>query len=602
MPSDAKPPLSANSEAHAELARAVEAVSRGNLSLAEGLCLNILNTTPDFAQALSLLAEVCWQQQRISEALEYSTHAVEVAPDDALVLNNHADLLNRYDRPTDALAAAEQALTLHPDLAEAHVNRATALASLFRFNEARKALDHALTLKRELKPVVYGNLVLLHGAEGQYQTARKFADAAAEEFPGVYELALNRHRLSMYTPGMTRQEERDRTRAFWDATPTPGKDTVKKNTSIVSSDSRPLRVGYFSADFKKHPVSMFLKPVLQRHDSAAFYTVLYDVTPEPDDYSQVIRALANEYHCGLEQSDTELAQSIADDEIDLLVDLTGVFNNNRLNVFRYKPAPVQAMWIGYSGTSALTEMDYVIADRYVCPDDADADFTESIVRLPDHYLCHEAADIAVSPRNPFVQATSGVTFGNFNNHMKLNSDVIRVWSEILKRVPNSKLYLKAPGLKSSELRRHVRRQFEARGVESNRLKISGPLSAEAHMSAYNEVDIALDPFPYCGTTTTVDALSMGIPVVTLVGERWVQRTSYGFLKGMGWESLCASTEQEYMDIAIGLAKNPARLQALKASGREKFVTSPVCDPDRFTRTLEDAYRMMWKQYCESRTS
>lgn len=599
MPSDAKPPLSAHAEADAELLRAADAVSRGDLCLGENLCLHILNVAPDFAQALSLLAEIRWQQQRTTEALEYSTLSVTAAPKDAMVLNNRADLLNRYDRPVEALQAAEAALTLDPDLAEAHVNRGTALTSLFRFTEAKKVFEHALALKKELRAVVYGNLIILHGAEGQYQTARKFADTVVEEFPGVYALALNRHRFSMYTPSITRRVERDTTKAFWDATPAPEKEAVKKNISIDASTNRRLRVGYFSADFRNHPVSRFLKPVLQRHDSKKIHTVLYDVTPKSDDFSPVIRELADDYHCGLQQSDAELAQSIADDRIDLLVDLTGVFNNNRLNVFRYKPAPVQAMWIGYSGTSGLTEMDYVIADNFVCPNDADADFMESIVRLPDHYLCHEAADITVLPRNPFAQSTSGVTFGNFNNHMKLNSDVIRVWSEILKRVPNSKLYLKAPGFKSSELRQHVRRQFEARGVDNSRLKVSGPLSLEAHMSAYNEVDIALDPFPYCGTTTTVDALSMGIPVVTLVGERWVQRTSYSFLNGMGWESLCASTEKEYMDIAIGLAKNPSRLQALKASGREKFVGSALCDPDRFTKNLENAYRMMWQQYCES---
>lgn len=598
MSSDTDPLAIGPHQPESELLKVVAVLNSGDVERAEQLCFGILENNPNFALAMSLLAEIYMRQGRVSDALKYSEQAVAAAPNDAAVLNNHAGLLNRSERSAEALEMADAALRLEPDLAEAHGNRASALVRLFRFAEARKALELALELKEELKPLISGIFVLLYGEEGQYKTARKLADAIANENPGVLEFALNRHRFTMYTPSLSRREERESTIALWNATP-KSSDVVVRSTPRDYAPNRPLRIGYFSADFKKHPVSEFLKPVLQRHDPSHFQTILYDVTPEPDDVSQVIKGLADKYHRGVEQSDYELAQTISDDDVDLLVDLTGVFNDNRLNVFRYRPAPLQLMWIGYSGTSGLTEMDYVIADDYVCPRDADADFVEKIVRLPHHYLCHEIRDVPAFPFNPFAQVSAGITFGNFNNHMKLNTDVIRVWSEILKRVPNSNLYLKAAGFSNANIRTHVRRQFEARGIESQRLKITAHIVGDAHMNAYNEVDIALDPFPYCGTTTTVDALSMGVPVVTLVGERWVQRTSYGFLTGMGWGSLCATTEQEYMDIAIGLAQNPAQLRSMKAEGREKFLASPLCDPDRFTKELEAAYRTVWQQHCEN---
>jgi predicted O-linked N-acetylglucosamine transferase (SPINDLY family) len=176
--------------------------------------------------------------------------------------------------------------------------------------------------------------------------------------------------------------------------------------------------------------------------------------------------------------------------------------------------------------------------------------------------------------------------------MKLNADVIGVWAEILKRVQGSLLFLKTGKFSNKILRQHIRQQFEARGIDGERLILKSLLPRDEYLAAYNEIDIALDPFPYCGTTTTIDALSMGVPVVTLIGERWIQRTSYGFLKGMSMEFLCARTEQEYMNIAIELAGDKERLSEMKVEGRRKFIESRICDPVLFTEHLENAYRSM----------
>lgn len=578
--------------------QAVASYSAGNIVEAERLCIEIQSLDSTYAHALGLLSAIRVHQNRLDEALTFSTQAVALAPDDATLINGYADVLNRTEKPSEALAKADMALGLRPDFAEAYINRGIALTAQYRFTEARKAFDRALSLNPNLKAIVLGNLALLHGEEGQYETSRKYSDAVAAENPGNYAYAFIRYRFSMYTPSVTRREERERTETVWICAPAIAQPVHRQSPPNLVPD-RKLKVGYFSSDFKRHPVAMFLEPVLARHDRAQFETRLYDTTPNPDAFSEVIKGLADGYHCGLNQADEVLAQTIADDGVDILVDLTGLFQNCRLNVFRYRPAPVQASWIGYSGTSGLEEMDYVIADKHVCPSDADADFVESIIRLPDHYLCFEAHDVPMLPAGAWSPRPAGVTFGSFNNHMKLNSDVVRVWAEIIKRVPNSRLYLKAPKFGNSELRQHIRKQFEARGVDRGRLTFSGPVDAQAHLNAYNEIDIALDPFPYCGTTTTVDALSMGVPVVTLVGERWVQRTSYSFLTGMGWDSLCASSEQEYMDIAIKLAQNRTQLQGMKAKGRQQFLASPMCDPDRFTRNLETAYQTMWKDHCSS---
>ena len=580
----------------ATFGEAVAAYSQGDLERSETLCATILRGDPNHAHTLNLLAAVRMNQNRRQDALSVSSRAIQLAPHDEIIWTGRSDILNRCQDPQGALQAADEALRLSSSLAQALINRGIALVALYRFSEAKDSLQKAQEISPELKPVVQGNLVLLHGEEGQYETARKIADSLAIEYPEDHGFAVIRARFSMYTPSISRREEFERTTAAWQARPGLPAPLCSPE-SMDRTPSRKLRVGYFSSDFKDHPVAHFLKPVLSRHEKNNFETVLYDVTPDSDHVGKEIRSLGDSYHCGLDQTDDELAKTITDDKIDILVDLTGQFKDNRLNVFRFRPAPIQASWIGYSGTSGLPQMDYVVADSYVCPPDADNDFSEKIVRLPNHYLCFDPETVRDEHLSLPSDETGGVVFGSFNNHMKLNTEVIRVWSEILKRVRGARLFLKTGRFENVALRQHVRQQFESLGVTGDQLMLKGHLPRDKHLTAYNDIDIALDPFPYCGTKTTVDALSMGVPVITLVGERWVQRTSYGFLAGMGMEDHCVKTERDYIDKAIELAVDVQRLREMKTLGREKFITSPLCAPSTFTKHLETAYRSMWHAYC-----
>jgi protein O-GlcNAc transferase len=579
----------------------LSAHTKGDMVAVEHFCDLILETQSDHALALNLMAIVRAQQNRVTDALELSDRAVALAPDDAGIWAGRAEILIRWGRYNDALSTSDSALELDPELVSAHINRGVALLSLFRFREARTAFDSALELNPSLKDVMLANIAQVHIEERQFESARKIADSLAARFPWNHSLAVLRARFSMHTPSITRAESRTLMMAVWSTMPGAVTHLVHHSHDILSPN-RKLRIGYFSADVKHHPVAKFLRPALFRRDRSLFEVRLYDVTPEPDDFSDEIRSLVDGYHNGLGQSDAELAQSIYDDQVDLLIDLTGYSKYNRLAVFRHRPAPIQAHWIGYSGTSGLPEMDYVIADRHVCPPEADVDFTETIVRLPNTYLCFEPYEQREAlPRRP-IAAGQRVTFGSFNDYLKVNQEVVNAWSEILKRVPNSRLLLKTKMLENAELRDHFRKQFEARGVSRDRLVFMGSLSADAHLAAYNDVDIALDPFPYCGTTTTVDALYMGVPLVTLIGERWVQRTSYSFLTEMGLGEFCAETVPGYISLATDLAKDPVRLEALRSKVREKFLKSSLCDADQFTADLESAYRAMWQSYCQQNSN
>lgn len=574
----------------------MNAYNNGDYDRAELLCSEILSGNPRHPNTLCLLAAVRLKQNRANDALELSAQAVEVVPNSAPILAERSDILNRCKLHQEALKLADDSIHFDRTLVKAHINRGIALVALYRFAEAQRAFSLASDIDPGCKPIALANTVLLHCEEGRYETARKVADALAQEYPGEHAIALLGARLSMYTPSITRREEYERSVFVW--------DTKSENTEplpdILPRDTRPqrkIKIGYFSADFKDHPVSQFLRPVLEQHDRHNFEITIIDVTPITDEVSQSIHNLADDYHCGVHQTDRALAESIRTEQIDILVDLTGRLENNRLNTFRFQPAPVQVSWIGYSGTSGMPEMDYVLTDSFVCPVGYEEDFSEQVVRLPDHYLCFEPEVFA--KRIPIMPVTGNVTFGSFNNHAKLNVEVVRVWSEILKRVSGSRLFLKSGSLNDPLLREHIRKQFQTYGITSDRLTIMHHVEPADHLLAYNNVDVALDPFPYCGTTTTVDALAMGVPVVTLVGERWIQRTSFGFLKGMGMESTCASTVKEYVDIATSLAQDVASIRTSKLERRDAFFRSAMCDTKRFTLNLESAYREMWEAYCES---
>ncbi len=596
MARDSSSIVTGRDQLSAQLIKARELYGVGLFHEAEQICTTLLDQSPSSIQAMSLLSAIYTKTHRGAEALVLTAKVIQLAPNDAEVHTTRAAVLNDGTLFEEALAAANRAMQLKPGYADALIQFGIALKGLYRFSEALNAFRDALSLKPALKSFVESNLVILHAEEGQYETSRRYADALVSENPNVNMFASMRHRFGLYTPSLTRKDELERAQAYWDTKPWPvGYNRSRQRVNVRAGDR--IKIGYFSSDFKTHPVSKFLMPVLKAHDQKKFQIGLIDTTPNRDTFSETVRSNVDFYHDGLFQSDTELASSIQHLGVDILIDLTGIFKDNRLNVFRCRPAPIQVSWIGYSGTTALKEMDYIIADGFVCPADADEDFTEEIVRLPDTYLCYENADLGVPPR-PFRLPGEAVTFGSFNNHLKLNQKVIGAWAEILKRTPRSRLFLKSLDFQSSALRQHIRRQFEARGISKERLRLEGPLSQEAHFAAYNQVDIALDPFPYCGTTTSAEALSMGVPLITLIGERWVQRTTYGFLSNIGVPELAVTSEAAYINLAIKLAQDPIKLEQLRGQIKDSFAKSPISDAETFTRNLEAAYRKMWMTYCE----
>ncbi|MBV8749327.1 MAG: hypothetical protein JO103_06410, partial [Candidatus Eremiobacteraeota bacterium] len=361
---------------------------------------------------------------------------------------------------------------------------------------------------------------------------------------------------------------------------------------------RPLRVGYVSGDFARHPGGYFIAAVLAAHDRGAVEAYCYSGRAIEDDLTAQIRGHAAAWRSTIGVRDDDLAAQIRDDKIDILVDLSGHTAGNRLPVFGRKPAPVQVAWLGYFNTTGVAAIDYVLMDAATVPPGAEQWFSERVVRLPDGRFCYAPPDFA-PPVAPLPAASRGqVAFGSFNNLSKVTPEVIALWSRVLGAVPGSRLVLKWKSLADAAECARLRQAFAAHGIDPGRLDLRGRSPHAEMLAEYGDVDIALDPFPFCGGLTSCEALWMGVPIFTLPGSRAVSRQTLGFLAQIGLAELSAETPERYVEIAAGLAGDLDRLATLRGGLRDRMASSPLCDGARFARGLEAAYRAMWRDWCQ----
>jgi predicted O-linked N-acetylglucosamine transferase (SPINDLY family) len=349
-----------------------------------------------------------------------------------------------------------------------------------------------------------------------------------------------------------------------------------------------------------HPVGFFIEGVLHaltNRSSESLEIYAYSNLSKVDAITERIRALCHHWREVFALSDEEAVQLIKNDEIDILIDLSGHSGRTRLPVFAWKPAPVQVSWLGYFDTTGVEAIDYLIADPLTLPESEEIYFTETIWRLPDTRLCFTPPDTNVTIRSLPALAEKQFTFGCFNNLNKMGESVVELWARVLIAVPNSRLFLKARQLYQPLARESVIEQFGRHGIEPSRLILEGPESRANYLAAYNRVDIALDPFPYTGGTTTTEALWMGVPVLTLSGEHFLSRQGLGLLANAGLTEWVASDPDDYVSRAVSHASNLERLAGLRSQLREQVLASPIFDAARFAVHFDAALRNMWKKWC-----
>jgi protein O-GlcNAc transferase len=360
---------------------------------------------------------------------------------------------------------------------------------------------------------------------------------------------------------------------------------------------RRMRVGYLSPDFWLHPVAHFMAPVLSHHDRGRFEVFCYYTGQREDAMTARLTKSSEHWHQVAGVSDEDLERILRAAELDILVELTGHSNHQRLAVLATRVAPVQVSYLGYPNTTGVAAIDYRITDaRADPPGESDRVHSEKLLRLPGTFLCYAPPAAKVEATAAPFHRTGHITFGSFNNFAKISPVTIKLWSRVLGSVPNSKLLVKTRGLEDPGLRALLLARFREQGMEADRFEFMPPiLDQREHLQTYGKVDIALDSFPYHGTTTTMEALWMGVPVVTLEGDRHASRVGASILSALGMVDCVAQTQEEYVQIAARLAATHSDLDVLRQQLRPRLSKSPLTDGARFTAHLEQAYLKMWEE-------
>jgi len=514
--------------------------------------------------------------------------ALALRPDHAPAHHHLGGILAKQGRAAEAAAAYRRAIALRPDLAEAHTNLANLLQSEGMLDAAEAAYRRAIELRPDA-PDAHMNLAKALQSQGrlleavtEFETVLRLAPDHAEA-RDAWLCGLSYR--SDVAPEVLLAEHR-RLAEVRDLSP------ASPHSNDRDPDRR-LRVGYVSGDLHNHPVGFFLAPVLAAHDRAQVEMFCYASGERADEVTRRLRSSADHWREIADLTDEAAAELVRQDRVDILVDLSGRTPFNRLGLFAQQPAPVRASWLGYAATTGLAGMDYLLMDPWVAPAGAEAWCSEALVRLPFGRFCYAPPADAPAPavrRGP-------VTFGSFNNLAKIGPEVAGLWAAVLRAVPGSRLVLKWESLADAGVRRRVSGMFTDAGVSPEALELRG-FSPHADMLAqYGDIDIALDPFPFCGGLTSCEALWMGVPVVTLPLDRFASRQTLGFLRSVGLEDLAADSPDDYVRIAAALAIDPARRAELRQALRPRMAASPLCEGAIFTPTLEAAYREMWRRWC-----
>jgi protein O-GlcNAc transferase len=578
----------------ATLERALQFHRAGDLHRAGALYQQLLQADPEQPDALHLLGVVALQLGRADVAVGYIGQALRHRPDHAQAHSNLGNALEGLGRLEEAAACHREALRLRPNFAEVHSNLGNVLKKQGRLGEAVACYRHALRLRPDLA-VAHNNLGNALKDQGELDEAVACYREALPLTPDYAEAHSNLVYSLLYHPGYDAAAILREARCWHQRHAEPLVPSHRPHENDPDPDRR-LRVGYVSSDFRDHPAAFILMPLFSNHDRGQFEVYCYSGVTRPDRFTDRFRAHADAWRGTVGLGNDRLAKLIRGDRIDVLVDLTLHMEGSRLLAFARCPAPVQVTWFGYPGTTGLSAVGYRLTDSHLDPPgETAALYAERSVRLPDTFWCYDPfAEDGLQVNELPALASEPFTFGCLNNFCKVNGGSLSLWAAVLRAVPGSRLLLLAP---AGPTRDRVRAHLEREGVGGERVAFVERQPRPEYLRTYQRVDLALDPLPYNGHTTSLDAAWMGVPTVTLVGQTVVGRAGLSLLRNLALPELAAQSPDEYVAIAAALAGDRPWLARLRAGLRGRMASSPLMDGPRFAGGVEAAYRQMWRDWC-----
>lgn len=608
------------------LGRAARLIRDGDPGAADAICQHVLAVDPGNTVAMYVSGLVALERHDHERSLDMMNRAIAARPDFAGALCGRGIVRRHLRQSEAALDDFERAIALDPKQAQAHFYiglallernalepaaekfetalrwepaMAMVLANLGLVRHRQGRLDEAVSIYRRALEIDPSQTPTRNNLAGALQQLGRAAEAldilrtldAEADDPMIGANLLTCLNLVPADPEGFRDEARRWAKRFADP-------LAEAAPSRSAAPDRRLRVGYIGGDgFRSHSLAMTFLPLLRAHDRAQFDIVAYsDVRSEEEDgISRDFKAVVTHWRQTAKLNDEALAALIRADEIDVLVDAAGFSAGSRLLALARRPAPVQVHFPVMS-TSGMAAMDYLVGDDRLFPDGSEAFFVERLWRLPCAYLYAPPFGLPdVTP--PPALRVGRITFGSFNRVAKIGSEAVDTWARILCAVPDSRMIIKSSTGMSAETAKRYAEQFGRHGVGADRLDFRGPTSDRGHFQQFGEIDIALDTFPHGGVVTTLDTLAMGVPTVSLVGRRPLELYGCSILGAIGFEDGLAETKDDYVARAVALAGDTTRLTGLRTTLRKRLLGSALCDAQAFARSIESAYRAMWRRWC-----
>ena len=534
--------------------------NHGMLERAISLAESYLEYHSEDAEIHFLLGNTALKLGDVEKAMLHLERANTITPNKPLILANLSVGYNAMDQHGEAIRVLEQAANLHPQYAFAHQKMGSVLCKAGQVKRGMRAFERAMMLSPD-PHYMFARLLYWKNylAESRPETIYADAKTWGGQFTHTFEKGVGVHLNDL-------------------------------------AHQKRLNVGFVSPDFCAHPVSFFAEPLFTHLDRDKFKVFAYSDVAQPDKVTEWLQKEVDVYHPTAGKDVQSVARMILDDRIDVLFDLAGHTGSGRLDLFHLRPAPVQISWLGYPATTGSTGIDYRLTDRYADPaPDTDKYYTEKLLRVEGGFLCYVPSERTPEPTDISPCIESGIiTFGSFNNLAKLSDQCIQMWAEILARVPDSVLLIKRRELKDQWVKNYYIEQFAQHGIPKKRLQFkTSQTRLEGHLRNYAKVDIALDSYPYNGTTTTFEALWMNVPVISLGGDTHASRVGQSILRYAGLDELAAQTPEQYIVQAASLAQDQNRLAHYHKTLRASLEASSLTDQQRFADNVSRILRDQW---------
>jgi protein O-GlcNAc transferase len=569
-------------------------LDKGNHEEAVAAINKALAINPNFAQAHNNLGNALREMGRMEEAIASLSRAIELQP---LLPSAHSNLgciFHARGNLPAAIAEFKRAIELQPTYSGAWSNLAAALVDNNEYDQALEAGKKAVEFGPDSLHA-QNNLANVLKDAGELDQALKHLAKAVEIAPNSAVAHSNRIFCMHFHPGYDAAALLEECREWDRRHAQPLRKDIPPHTNDRESE-RQLKIGYVSPDFYNQAEAHYVVPLLQSHLPEHFEVHCYSAVARPDATTERLRRSAHSWHDILHLSDEQAAQKIRDDKIDILIDLTMHMRNNRLPIFARKPAPIQVTWLAYPGGTGVGTIDYRFTDPFIDPepDPEPAVYSEKSIRLTSYWGCYDPL-ISMPPSPP--RRDGPIVFGSLNNPLKLNEKTLRLWAEVLRAVPASRLLVLAY---AQPHRQSIARLMNECGVEESRIEFVGRTSRPEYLRTYHRIDLCLDALPYNGSTTACDSLWMGVPMVTLVGNTGCGRVGMSTMCNVGLEELVARTPEEFVKIAADWAGDLKRLAHWRGALRNQMMNSPIMDRKLFVDSVEAAYRRMWRAWCKAR--